>query len=48
VERTLRESLIMTTARFGADGDGIFSDSTLTLGEAVQRACTAVKKDSPQ
>jgi hypothetical protein len=30
-------------AVFNRDGDGIFSDSTLTLGEAVQRACTAMR-----
>jgi hypothetical protein len=34
-------------AVFNRIGDSIFSDSTLTLGEAVQRACSAIKKDSP-
>ncbi len=33
-------------AVFNRTGDSIFSDSTLTLGEAVQRACNAIKKDS--
>ena len=31
---------------FNHSADSIFSDSTLTLGEAVQRACNAMKKDS--
>ena len=34
-------------AVFNRMGDSIFSDSTLTLGEAVQRACNAIKQDSP-
>lgn len=33
-------------AVFNRAGDSIFSDSTRTLGEAVQRACGAIKKDS--
>lgn len=31
---------------FDRNGDSIFSDSTLTLGESVQRACEAIKKNS--
>jgi hypothetical protein len=31
-------------AVFNKDGDSIFSDSTLTLGEAVEGACKAIQK----
>jgi hypothetical protein len=31
---------------FDRNGDGVFSDSTLTLGEGVQRACNGIRKDS--
>lgn len=33
-------------AVFNRDGDAIFSDSTLSLGGAVQSACEAIRKDA--
>jgi hypothetical protein len=33
-------------AVFNVKGDAVFSDSTLTLGESVQRGCNAIKKDT--
>jgi hypothetical protein len=31
---------------FNRNGDSIYSDSTLIFGEAVQRACDAIKKQA--
>jgi hypothetical protein len=32
-------------AVFNKDGDSIFSDSTITLGESVEGACQAIRKE---